>query len=417
MSIITQENTNKRNYIWNACAGILNAGQSVVLLMAIKRIFGLETAGIFALSFSNANLFLNPGNFGVRNFQTTDIDENYSFQDYIWHRILITSSMFIIAFCYLLYTGHKYSYSYSKYLIFIILMLYKTVDCYEEVFDGRLQQRGCLYIANQVVIARLVISSSVIIICSLITKDIIISLTLGTIVAAAVSLIALNGRKGKIQYLHGPFCFPQVKGIFLSCFPLFLGYFMSLYLTNAPKYSIDHILDENSQAIYNFIAMPAFVINLLNTFMYQPILVDIRIALVRKEKKSFIRLVNRVMLFLGFISVMVLLLGYHLGIPLLTILYATNLEKYKYDFMIILLGSICLAISGFCFTMLTIIRQQKIIPAVYFISVFVALFLIDPLVAKYGIRGATEAYCIIMFVNAMIFLPMTIYLIYRELNK
>ena len=76
------ENSNniiKASYFWNTLAGLLNAGQSVVILMVISRINGLEDAGIFSIANAIASLMLTVGNFGMRNYQVTDINEKYSF--------------------------------------------------------------------------------------------------------------------------------------------------------------------------------------------------------------------------------------------------------------------------------------------------------------------------------------------------
>lgn len=48
--------------------------------------------------------------------------------------------------------------------------------------------------------------------------------------------------------------------------------FLSFYIGNAPKYAIDSILNDGLQACCGFIAMPVFVIGLLNNFIFNPMI-------------------------------------------------------------------------------------------------------------------------------------------------
>ena len=58
----------------------------------------------------------------------------------------------------------------------------------------------------------------------------------------------------------------RVKSLMIKCFPLFAGAFLSFYIGNAPKYAIDAVMTDAELASYGFIAMPVFVVGLLNNF-------------------------------------------------------------------------------------------------------------------------------------------------------
>ena len=51
--------------IWNAAAGMLNAAEAVLVMAIVSRTDGIETAGVFSLAFSLANLFMSIGKYGV----------------------------------------------------------------------------------------------------------------------------------------------------------------------------------------------------------------------------------------------------------------------------------------------------------------------------------------------------------------
>lgn len=70
-------------YVWNTAAGLLNAFQSVIMLIVLSHVCDPVQAGIFTIAYANANLFLNLGKYGVRNFQVSDVDEKYDFRAYL----------------------------------------------------------------------------------------------------------------------------------------------------------------------------------------------------------------------------------------------------------------------------------------------------------------------------------------------
>ena len=85
------------NYIWNAIGGMLNAGQSVLVLIIVTRVCGLEAAGLYSIAFATGNLFMYLGNYGVRNYQVSDVDEKFPFRSYILHRLLTVALMLLAA--------------------------------------------------------------------------------------------------------------------------------------------------------------------------------------------------------------------------------------------------------------------------------------------------------------------------------
>ena len=74
----------------------LNSVVSIILLLFVTTIAGTEDAGIFSLGFSTAQMMLCIGNYGMRNFQSTDIKDKYTFGTYLGSRILTNRIEMII---------------------------------------------------------------------------------------------------------------------------------------------------------------------------------------------------------------------------------------------------------------------------------------------------------------------------------
>lgn len=384
------------NFLWNSIGGMLNAGQSVLILMVITRVCGLDAAGIFSIAFATGNLFLYLGNYGVRNYQVSDLKEQYAFRDYLRHRCLTVLLMVLVSLLYVGYSLQSGRYSAYKSMTVLAMCLLKAVDCMEEVFEGRLQQKGRLDRAGKLMTARLVVSIGGMLVVLLITKDLLTSTLAAIVLAILTVIVVLWFYRDTLELRRGRVSGAAMKGLMTACFPVCAANFLSFYLTNAPKYAIDAVMSESVQAQYNFIAMPVFVIQLLNMFMYQPALVKMTAAWNAKDNRGFLRMIGKILLGLAGVSVLVLAGAWVLGIPVLSLLYATDLSALKTEMMLILCAGIFLAVDGFLCAVLTIARAQNRIPLAYLAGTALSLILTNRMTAAGGIRGAVTAYLLIM---------------------
>ena len=300
------------NYIWNAIGGMLNAGQSVLVLIIVTRVCGLEAAGLYSIAFATGNLFMYLGNYGVRNYQVSDVDEKFPFRSYILHRLLTVALMLLAAAVYCAYSLLRGAYSPAKTMTVAAMCLLKAIDCLEEVLEGRLHQRGRLDLAGKMMTVRLLVSIGGMLAVLVATGNLLTATNAAIILAAAAvilmaaacrrtllplqpapELVADVGNAGAVPGAaaknRGAATSPAAASAAVSaarrgalrdaavlmrvCFPVCAANFLSFYLINAPKYAIDAAMNETAQAQYNFIAMPVFVIQLLGMFVYQPVLV------------------------------------------------------------------------------------------------------------------------------------------------
>ena len=78
---------------------------------------------------------------------------------------------------------------------------------------------------------------------------------------------------------------------------------------------------------------------LINNFIYQPVLVPMAMEWEQKQMGRFmVRIIRQFMIIVG-ISVVCMVGVYVLGIPVLSILYHTDLSGYKRELLILLLGA------------------------------------------------------------------------------
>ena len=390
------------NFLWNAVGGALNAGQSVFLLIVITRVCGLEAAGIFSIAFATGNLFLYLGNYGVRNYQVSDLSEKYSFHDYLRHRLCTVLLMLAAAAVYTAWSAKNGNYSHYKTACVLAMCACKAVDCLEEVFEGRYQQKGRLDRSGKLVTFRLLVSIGGMIAVLLVTRDLLTAVWWGVFLAAAASALIIWRYRETAAFERTAFSFSGIAGLMRECFPDCAANFLSFYLINEPKYAIDAAMDETAQACYNFIAMPVFVIQLLNMFLYQPMLIRMTASWENGRRKEFLGYFGRICGALALISAPILLAAWILGIPVLSWLYATDLSALRTELLLIMTGGIFLAFNGFYCAVLTIMRKQRVIPLTYLAGAVLSLVSTPVMVRESGIVGAVLSFVLVMAAVTML---------------
>ena len=350
----------KSAYLWNTSAAMLNAFQTVFILMLISRIDPIIDAGVFTIAFAIGNLMLAVGKYGVRQFQVSDIKEKYSFREYVFSRVL-TSILMITAS--VVYVGYYYVmgvYNTEKCLVILLVCMTKVVDAVEDVFHGLLQQHLRLDIAGKILTIRIVSYIVVYLIVYTVTQDLLLTSFIAFVVSV-IQFLLLNyiafkafdiQRKKELRRA-------QVKNLCIECLPLFISSYLVIYIGNAPKYAIDKVMSSEAQACFTYIFMPVFVISLLSQFVYQPVIS--KMALLWHEqnipqlKKLILRQIGLILL----LSLVAVLGGDVLGIPVLSIIYGINLDAYKTSLVILLIGGGALAFVNFLQMIITIARKQK----------------------------------------------------------
>lgn len=383
---------------------MLNSFQAVVILMVISRIDNIIDAGTFVIAYAIANLLIMIGRYGVRQYQVSDIKEQFSFNEYLTLRAFTTILMILSAAIYIATLYFNGSYDLEKSAVVIFICGIKAVDAFEDVFHGFFQQQARLDIAGKILTFRLFVYIAEYMIVYYITHNLILTTVICLITTILLS-VSLNGFAMKtFSYKKTSISKTHLKELAIDCFPIFISTFLMAYVANAPKYSIDIVLSSHDQAQFNYIFMPVFVISLLSTFIYQPMIN--RLAIIWNEKKirQFWYLILRQSIIIGGLTIIAIIGGYLLGIPVLSLLYGVDLSAYKTELIILLLGGGLLALINFFTMVITITRYQKHLIWGYLIISLGFLFGGKGIAGAYGIMGISSFYTISMIALALIFL-------------
>ncbi|MEZ3496225.1 MAG: lipopolysaccharide biosynthesis protein [Lachnospiraceae bacterium] len=384
---------------WNMMGSLVNAAVSVLLLMMVTRTLGDEKAGIFSLGFSVSLMMLTVGMFEVRPFQSTDIYKQFSFSAYFTFRILTCAGMLLVTAVYLLFNG----YSGEKAWVIVLLCLLKCTEAFCDVFNGQAQQNDRLDVAGFSLSVRVFVYCAGFLVSLLVTKNLLISCGV-MVVLTLLWLTLFDAGTGKyFEKCRIVWDKTALFGLFKSCFPLFLASFLMMYINNAPKFAVDAHLSAEYQTYYGIIFMPASVINLFSLFAFRPLLTKLTAFWNEHKCKAFLSTVAKLVLWILAVTAAALLGGWLLGIPLLSLLYGTDLSVFKSELMVVLAGGGFNALCVLLYYMITVQRKQKYVLIGYVGASVTAWILGDRMVSAYGMMGASLTYLLSVTLLCLLF--------------
>ena len=394
----------KENMIWNMTGSFFYAFASMVLSFLVLRIAGEEQGGIFSFGFSTVGqqMFLL-AYFGIRPFHITDGTNQYRFGDYLHHRYVTCAMALLLGAGYLACIG----YSWQKAQIIFLLIVYKVIDGFADVYESEFQRQGCLYLTGRsntfrtilsvgIFLATLVSGAGLFAACA--------AAVLGQIAGVVLFDIVVLRELKRVDYGWSA---KQVVSLTASSILLFVSVFLDFYIFSAAKYAIDAHLGDAASGYFNVIFMPTSVINLAAGFVIRPFLTYLTDCWNEHRFSDFKKKLLTIMAVIGGLTVLAVGGTVVLGRPVLTLLewllgksYSGTLTALWPAFIMIVLGGGFYAVLNLYYYALVILRRQKLIFGIYAVLTVLAAILAPRLTVALGIFGAALAYLILMIVMA-----------------
>ena len=401
-------NVSRSTYFWNALNATLSAAQQAVVLIVMNRTNGIQDAGVFSIAYAVASLMLFVGQYGLRRYQASDIEEELSFSEYLGMRFVTCGAMIAASLVYCGWCMAFGNYTMTKFIVVLLVCLEKVIQAFADVLHGRMQQAGRLDVAAKASASRIILSTLMFMVALVITHHLIISTSVWVLANLLIYLLTSQNVLRNYAKFTPSFRFEAIKRLTIIGLPLFLSYFLSMYIGNAPKYAIDRYLTDDVQAYYNFIFMPAFAVQLLANFIFNPILTSYAHVWAEKRFKKFRKLIIRQMIVVLGITVLGLAVAATIGIPILSIIFGVDLSDLKPELCVVMIGGGFLGYVTFFTTVITIIRHQNLLLLGYGTAALAAMILAKHFVLNFGMMGAAGLYAVLMGLLAFMFLDIMV---------
>lgn len=417
----TGERREKQNIIWNMVGSFCYALASMVLSFLVMRIAGEDEGGIFAFGYSTLGqqMFI-VAYFGLRPFQITDGRGEYRFGDYLHHRFLTCGAALLAGAGYLLISG----YTLRKSVIIFLLICYKVIDGFADVYESEFQRQGHLHLTGKSNTFRTVLTVTVFL-TTLISGRSLLAACAAAVAAQTVGVLLFDAAViRQLPSVAADWDRKRLRPLTGAASLLFVSVFLDFYIFSAAKYAIDAYMDDASSGYFNVIFMPTSVINLAAGFVIRPVLTSLTGYWTEMKFGKFRKVLCQISGLIGALSLLAAAMAWLLGRPVLGILemllgktYTGRLTRYGLPFVLVVLGGGFYAFLNLYYYVLVILRRQKVIFMIYAVMTVLAVFLAPAMVQQGGIYGASRAYLALMVLMAVGFVGCAWLCVVRDENR
>ena len=387
----------KSEFIWNTIGSIFASLLSVVLLFVITRVNGVDDAGMFSIAFSSATILYTIADSQVRVFQVTDTDRKYGFGVYLSVRNILSLLMLIAGVIFVFVSR----YDWQKALVCLGLVVFRMIDALSETYQGEFQLDGRLDIGGKSVFYRMLVSLVIFGVVDIVSKNLLVSIFCMCLTNFIIWIAYDRRLVKRYNTERSSKNMQEIKEVIYACFPLFVSMFLNNYIINAPKYAIDKYMTYEMQTYFNIIYLPTFVINLMSIFVLKPMLKTMGIMWNTDQKKKFAGILGKMILAILLLTIVAEVVGYFIGIPILSWIYGVNLKPYKIELLILIVSGGLSAITVALLYALSTMRCQGKSSIAYIAAAVSGVILPYYMVSRWGILGASVSSVGIMAILSM----------------
>ena len=373
---------------------------TLVMTIVISRLLGETQAGMFSVGLSIAQWLVTIAYFEIRTFQVTDVRNEYSFKYYLTLRILMCIITFLASIVYVVFNN----YVIQKVIIILLVCLYKISDSIADTFEGEFQKEDRIDISGKSEFYRVFFSILVLVIAVAVSKNLILSLIIMNVVAYGMIVLLDISIAVKRVSVRMTGDMKRLWKLVKMCIPLAVSTFLSTYIINSSKLSVDRVLGDEAQLYYTAVFMPNMVINLFSGIIFKPMQTAMAVNYYEKKYKNFWHIISKMILIITGFTFVCEVGAYVFGIPVLSWLYGVNLKEYKLTLLLLLLCGGINAINIIFYYVLAIMRKQKYMTILYIIVCLASFLIMDTMTGKMGLMGASLGYLILVSLLAALLL-------------
>ena len=390
-----EANQTSRDYIWNIIGMGMWGVVFPTLTIIVTQLSGAEQAGMFSMAYVVAMLLLIVAHFGIRTYQVSDVSETYAFSEYQISRVITCFLAIMIGATYCAVRGYDQTMS----TLCVSLVVYKAIDGLADVYEGRLQQVGKMYLGGVSVFVRALLSFVSFTITLLITRSLpTASVVMAVFAGASTLFLTIPLAYFETERSARP-RFRAVLSLFKQSWPLFAALFMYSLIDNMPKFVMEGMLGYDNQLYYNVLYFPAMFILLTGQTVYKPMLVKMAKTWHDPEKRRrFDLIIVAALLGIAAFAFVVVLLMHWVGLTIFSFLYGIDFTQFREASTIMVISGGIIAGIDFLYQVITILRRQHDVIIAYLVAFILALFTPMLLIHYAGLNGAVTSYLITMTV-------------------
>lgn len=409
--------TLKKDYFWNTIGVLFQNGTTILLLIVITRINGIEASGLFSFASAVSIVLFAFGLWGGRLYQVSDARREFDHRSYIVARAILAIVMVISALIFSIANN----YDLNKTTLIVILVFCKGVESVADAVYGVLQVNDGLSYAGKSLLYKAIFSVILFVGIDIATGSIVI----GSLAIVLVNLLFVGLYDIRIAKKYEDIRVgirrlrshtSEAATILKRTSAIFAVTFLTAFSINIPRYFIDKY--DNAQIGYfGIIAMPITLIALVMSFILQPNIVQITKMYGQAQYEKLKGVIDKIMQVTFGFGVLAAIGIFVLGVPILNAVFGIDFSQHKLELMIMVVGGVANAFVAIYINLLTIMRRFK---SLFYTLLFSNLLLLGVsgfLVDMYGMIAGVLSFAIINVIQVVILANVYSSLLSREKSR
>lgn len=410
-----EQNLTGRTFMWTVLSGIVYSLQSLVFLIVITNFLGDVAGGVYSVGMMVAQQMLTVGKFAVRNYQVSDVRNQYGFNEYFGHRILTCALAIFITVGWIIFGGYRGEYA----IVIISLTIYKIAECFADLFEGVYQQKFRFDISGR---SQFVKDFTMIIAYAgmlIVTRNVVVSSVVLAVISVLLVVIIDLPLTKYFTPLKISFKWKSMVGLTVACFSLFVSSFLNAYIHNAPKYAINGMGEGSGIALthFNALFMPTFAVDMLAGFTMRIWITKMAVFHDRGDRKGFKNILLKQVGVISLITVVSMVVMYFFGGFALTLIYGIDLYGYNTTNALLMLAGGMVSFYTLFENVIIIYRHQQFSIVINIVSAVFAAIVVPICTRQAGILGATVGYLLTNGVRALGYFLTALYYMIKEKKK
>lgn len=329
--------------------------QWLVTILVVRLSAGFSDAGTLSLAMSLTGSFVCIANYGLRNYQVSDLKPLYTNGVYIATRMITCLASLILCSIFVWINP----YSVDQALCIIAYMLIRLAEAGVDVFHG-IDQKAMRMDYIGISFGLRGIGTLVVFVVSLhLLQNLFLSIILMAVFSFLVVLFYDIPHTRRLADIQPEFNMQQIKKLLLLCFPMVVHSFLNSTLQTTPRYFLESLQSREMLGIYASVATPSMIIQMASSYIFSPLVGSFARSVTNKDQADFKQLLRKCVLAILCVTMLSFVAVAFLGEWGLTLLFGIQIADYAWLLYPILLSAALAAGSWLWATVLIVVRDLK----------------------------------------------------------
>ena len=400
----------KKQMLWNAVGNVIYLGCQWLIVVLVTNMGGFRDAGVLSVAMSVSATFQTVAMFGIRSFQVSDLNGEYSDTHYVGFRTVTCALSLILCMGFALAARY---WSFQLLAIFLF-MLFRLAESFSDVLHGVAQKNNRLDIAGKSFAIKGIGLLAVFYASFRIAGNLCLSLffmAAFSIASTAVYDLLVVRRLARFS-LIAPM--RETLPMALRTLPLCVYLFLHSSISTVPKLFLERMTGEELLGAYSSIFSSSLLLSTAAGFLYQPFVPTFAKAWQERDAKRFFKLLFRLIGAIALIGAVALIAAHFLADFLFSLIFGEQIREYLYLLTPILFATCGVALIAFFGMVETVLRDFFGMILGCGVGLAVELSLSYPLIRSFAGNGASYVHLIASAAGSAIMLIRILYLVRRK---